>query len=340
MRVTAAKLRRLIHGIALGRDAPTRSLTAHEPAQFRELKRAHARWWNPDNVVGLCIARKVANGKGGAIALQVLVREKLPKHRVPPRQRVPESIEADLVGLAKRIPTDVRAVGKGRLEVLVSDDRPVLPGFCVGGRRTGSGTLACVVRSRSDGSLLGLSCGHVIARYGLANAGEDVLAPSYEDSIANDLPLTPLGQLVTVLPVDFADSSATENVDAATFAANSSNDLDKRIALIGAPNGVRSSIALDLPVHKVGYASEHTTGIVQALHVMAALPYRKPRGGFADALFADLIGISTFAQPGDSGALVLDEDNAAVGLHMGGFSGMSVCMPIGRVLDAVDCDLA
>jgi hypothetical protein len=340
MRVTPARLRRLIHGIALGRDIPARSATDHEKAEFRDLKRTHARWWNPENVVGLCVARKVANGKRGGIALQVLVREKLPQHHVPLRQRIPESIEANLTGLAEKIPTDVRAVGKGRLQVLVSGDRPVRPGFCVGGRRTGSGTLACVVCSRQDSSLLGLSCGHVIARYGQANVGEDVLAPSYENSIANDLPLTPLGQLVTVLPVGFDDASATENVDAATFAPNSASDLDKRIALVGAPNGVRSAIALDLPVQKVGYASEHTTGVVQALHVMASLPYLKPDGSFADALFSDLIGISSFALPGDSGALVLDQDNAAVGLHMGGFSSMSVCMPIARVLDAVDCDLA
>ena len=91
---------------------------------------------------------------------------------------------------------------------------------------------------------------------------------------------------------------------------------------------------------RLGYATELTFGAVQALLVVAVLPYPNPDGTRADAVFAHQIGVTSFTQPGDSGALVLDEAGAAVGMHIGGFDGMSLCTPMQRVLDPVGCRLA
>jgi hypothetical protein len=341
MSVKTGTFRNLIHAIGIGPKATERRRSPAWRAA-NDLRLEHAGWWQDRNVVGMCIARKVQGGKQGGLTLQVLVREKLPHGRLRRERRIPEEIETAGFGMPARVRTDVRAVGTGRLDSLVSDARPILPGFSIGGRRTGSGTLACAVRSRATQARLGLSCGHVIARYGMASPGERVLAPSYDDALAADmLPLTPLGTLVTVLPVGFEDADASSNVDAATFAPNSESDLDTHLALLGvAPTGVRSSCPLGLPVRKVGAATEVTFGEVQALHLLAALPYRSQDGRTREALFADLVGVSSFTQAGDSGALVIDEAGAAVGLHIGSFRGMSVCMPLGRVLEAVNSDLA
>jgi len=340
--VSPAKVRWLIHAIAFGRDADIPLSARHASAALDSLKNRHARWWNDENVVGLCVARKLKDGRRlRGVSLQVLVRE---KRRLPRSDRycVPRTVDGRAIGIPDPFDTDVRAVGAWRPEVLVSDARPVLPGFNVGGERVGSGTLTCVVRSRSDRKLLGLSCGHVIARSGLAAPGEPVMAPSYENAVANELlPMTPVGRLAAVLPIGFEETDAARNVDAATFEPTAGKALDSQIAVLGKrPTGLRSSVTLGLLVQKVGYATEHTVGVVQALDVTACLQYPKPDGSSGDALFADLIGISSFTQPGDSGALVLDDSGAAVGLHIGSFNGMSVAIPMKRVLDAVDCELA
>jgi hypothetical protein len=77
---------------------------------------------------------------------------------------------------------------------------------------------------------------------------------------------------------------------------------------------------------------------VQALDVLA-VPLPEARRRPRRRPFPDVIGVSRFTDAGDSGALVLDEEGAAVGQHFGSFDGMSVCMPIQRVLDAVGCEL-
>jgi hypothetical protein len=337
--LSSEKMQRLIHGIALGRDPGLR--THRGKGDLRDLRRAHAAWWNHPNVVGLCFARKLQGGMLRSPALQVLVREKLAKKRVQPRHRIPEEVEGHPVGIKGRVPTDVRAVGEGRLEVLVSADRPIRPGYNVGGERTGSGTLTCAVRSRNGGARLGLSCGHVLARFGSAAPGERVLAPSYENIVANDYPQIPLGTLVAVLPIGFADSDATRNVDAATFLPDSQQELEDALAILGVrPEIVRPDIPLGLPVRKVGYATELTVGVIQALHVLVTLTYPRSGKGVGDALFADQIGVSSFTQEGDSGALVVDDAGSAVGMHFASFEGMSICTPMSKVLGAVGCDLA
>lgn len=340
MPLTVENARRLIHAIAFGAGPAARPPARRRRDPLAELKREHARWWSQRNVVGLCLARK-ASGATQPLAIQVLVRRKIARG-LPERLLVPRELDGGPVGIRARVLTDVREVGRGRLDVLVSPDVPTQPGFNVGGASSGSGTITCAVRPRGGGDRLGLSCGHVIARFGQAQPGDAVLLPSTEKALSLGLPAAPpFGRLVSVLPVGFDDADAATNVDAATFRPDRPGDLEASIAVLGArPRSVRGEVPIGLPVRKVGYATELTFGAVQALHVVAVLPYAGAGGTRSDAMFADQIGVSSFTQPGDSGALVLDEDGAAVGMHIGGFDGMSVCTPMARVLDAVGCRLA
>jgi len=133
---------------------------------------------------------------------------------------------------------------------------------------------------------------------------------------------------------------AANNVDAATFVPDVASALSAVVALLGIrPKTIRDNVTLDLPVRKVGFKTGLTFGKVQALNLLASMPY-PGEDGPQDVWFADQIGISTFTDEGDSGALVLDEAGAAVGLHIGSFNGMSICTPIRRVLAAVGCKLA
>jgi hypothetical protein len=338
MSLTHATMRRIVHAIGLGRDPALRS-TRKEAALAMQLE--HARWWNDRNVVGLCFAAKVRNGRTEDVTLQVHVRRKRRKDRVPEKHRVPPFVMGQGLGCNKKIWTDVREVGLGRLHVLVSPQRPARPGFNIGHQSGGAGTLSCVVVSRQTGERLGLSCGHVIARSGQASPGERVLVPSLDEAQANGwLSSASFGNLVTVGSIGYDANDATTNVDAATVRPDRINMLDDAVALLDAtPSGIHNLPALHTPVKKVGSATELTAGTVQAIHWLASLPFDKDDGS-KDVWFADLIGISHFAAEGDSGALVLDEQNAAIGIHMGEYKGLSVCAPIQHVLDGVDCDLA
>jgi hypothetical protein len=327
MPVSSGDMRSVVHAIAFG-------------AQPR-LALQHARWWDDPNVVGLCYAPKVRRGREEDRALQVLVRTKRSPGRVPAHRRVPPSIDLRPLGLRGKVATDVREVGRSRLEVLIGQERPVRPGFNIGHRRGGSGTLACAVRSLDTGERLGLSCAHVIARHGRALPGERVLVPSLDEARALELLWdAPFGSLVRVGPIGFGFDQARSNVDAATVRPDDPAALDNQLARLDVrPSALRDEVALGLMVQKVGSATELTFGRVEAEHLVLSLPFQDDRGLQKEVWFADLLGITRFTAAGDSGALVLDLEGRAVGLHLGGFQGLSVCMPIRRVLESLRCEL-
>ena len=332
-------MRRIVHAIAFGRDPHAREGGGAATA----LRDAHARWWDDRNVVGLCFAPKTRRGRVLDIGLQVHVRRKRARESVPAARRIPAWVSAESIGQHGKLWTDVREVGTGRLDVLASAARPVHPGFNIGHEASGSGTLACAVRCRATGDRLGLSCAHVIARGGEAEAGERVLVPSLPEALGNGwLAEASFGALVATGRIRPGFDQAIRNVDAATVRPDDDAALDAAIALLGiTPSGVRAPVTIGTPVRKVGYATERTVGVVEAVSWVLSLPFERDDGTVQNVWFADHVGISHFAAEGDSGALVLDGASAeAVGMHMGTSGGLSVCAPMEHVLDGVGCDLA
>jgi hypothetical protein len=326
-------LKRAVQAIGLVFPQEDRIHAAH----LKRFGEAQQRWWRHDNVVGVCIARKRRNGRlEKTYCLQVLVRKKT--RRVADKYCVPEELTSR--AFAKPLKTDVRAVGDVRLESLVTEQRPAHPGFDVGNRLGGSGTLTCVVKNQ-QGERLGLSCAHVLAPDGPTSIGNGpagtVLCPSLDSAKAlGVLAAARLGLLTQVRMPSFDPAAAATNLDAALFAPNDPTALDRVVADINvAPTGINDNVTHGLKVHKVGAVSGETQGSVQATGLLIKIPY-----GNDEATFANHIAISSFTQPGDSGALVLDEQNQAVGLHLGSANGLSICTPIRRVLDAFGCQFA
>jgi len=198
------------------------------------------------------------------------------------------------------------------------------------------------VKDRITGKHCGLSCAHVLAPKGTSSIGARVGAVIYCPSVgsAEDLDVldeAPIGRLVRVAPLSFGDGDPTMNVDAALFETDTPGLLDARVAQLGSiPKGINTRPSVGLRVRKVGAISEQTHGRVQALALCAKVPYGRSKW----ATFVDQIGITSFTRPGDSGSLVVDEDRRAVGIHFASFDGMSLCTPMRRVLDALDCTLA
>lgn len=332
--------RDLVRAIAFGRLGDEKGRRSLDRGA-RLLHEKHASWWKQRNVVGLAVGRKIKAGRRGALALVVFVRRKLAPERVLPKYYLPSAVDGSQIGIRGSIPVDVQKVGKGRAEALISANRPAHPGFGVGNRVGGSGTIGCVVQSRSTSQQVGLTCAHVLAPVSTASPGDRVLVPSLADARASHVVArAPIGVVDKLLPPDFSDSAVASNVDVATFLPTNPAGLDSRIAIVGkTPSSVLSSVSVGLPVQKVGASSELTTGEVKFVHMVFWLAYPTPAGDEVTAGFEDVIGVSHFSSPGDSGSLVISDDGKAVGVVLGSTPEFTICLPIQRALDALQCDL-
>jgi hypothetical protein len=329
-------VRKLLHLIAFADPE------AQKHKHAKKTLKKHQTWFSQKNVVGLCISRKLAGSERTKdISLQVLVRKKRPAHRLSKHQLIPGVIQTDMLGIGASIITDVLEVGDARLESLATASRPLFPGFSVGHRFGGSGTLGCAVRSLESNQLLGLSCAHVVALSGEAPIGTLVLAPARDEALAlHVLSRARFGRLKQVGQLKTGFENALVNVDAATFSPNMPGSLGAAMAVsLATPTGVLSSVREGMAVTKVGARTRQTSGTVVATDVLTSLPYPLS-AGTRDIWFSGLIGISQFTADGDSGALVMDSGNHAVGLHIGSNQGMSLAIPIKRVLDAMNSSLA
>lgn len=339
-KLTRTAGRHLVNAIAFGRPEHEKGRPS-PPAWTKALHEKHASWWKQRNVVGLAVGRKVTAGRHGGLSLVVFVSRKIPRERVPAKHLVPSAVDGSKVGIRDSIPTDVQQVGKGRIDALISADRPARPGFDVGHRVGGSGTIGCVVQSRATSQRLGLTCAHVLAPVSTASPGDRVLVPCLIDARATHvLGRARIGVVDQLLPPSFSDSAVATNVDVATFLPTNPATLDSKIAIVGKPpSSVLSNVTVGLAVRKVGASSELTTGVVRFIHMVFWLAYPTPAGDEVTAGFQDVIGISHFSSPGDSGSLVIGDNGKAVGVVLGSTPELTICLPIQRALDALQCDL-
>jgi hypothetical protein len=197
---------------------------------------------------------------------------------------------------------------KGRFEAAA---RPVEGGHSIGhGSTSGeTGTMGCVVKNKS-GDRFGLTCNHVIADLNNAVRGTTkVWSPGSGDGgTSSDL----LGVVHDYVPLAFGGSY--NDVDAALAKPNAPSDLDPIVHGIGTVNGWTSTINFGDEVQKSGVETGVTNGKYR-LQVNGLVTF----AGGKTALFQNLLGIigtsttSDFAEKGDSGAVVLNDNSEIVG---------------------------
>ena len=138
---------------ALGADRAADRLQSH-------------RWGWRSNLIGVGVARKVADGKAGdPLCITFYVRRKSPKSRLHPKQIVPAQLR--LRALGRTVLTDLVEV-PGTLICHAPDDRvrPLQPGVEVSHvSGPGLGSLCAIVQR--GGKVFGLGCSHVLARCGI-----------------------------------------------------------------------------------------------------------------------------------------------------------------------------
>jgi len=309
------------------------------------------------NVIGLGIGYKETAGKSTKeLSLMVLVRDKPELKALSKKDVVPKTIDG--------VQTDVLKVGK----VVAYDTsrerhRPAIPGVSIGHFAVHAGTFGVVVRDAQTNELLILSNNHILANGNNAQLGDPILQPAPADGgkleqdefahlyrfiklkyvraepakdseekciianiIANVLNAIAFGlgsgtrlTPVKIRPVNYADAALAKPLQ--------DNDISTEIMHIGQVTGTADAFA-GMPVKKSGRTTGLTNGIVKAVNGEIEIAF----AGERKAIFQNQIITGDMTEPGDSGSLLLDQQNRAVGLLCGGSQFVSVYNPIAIII--------
>jgi len=217
------------------------------------------------------------------------------------------------------------------IEALRQRVRPVMGGFSVGHYRITAGTIATCVYDLwpfpgIPEKYYILSNNHVLANSNNARIGDPILQPGPYDG--GTVPGDIVARLSRYVPIRFMAPGYTplNYVDAA-IAKGEFHNLNREIYWIGYVKQVKSNPRVGDLVEKTGRTTNFTTGRIIALHATVNVNY----GGGRVARFADQIVTSNMSAGGDSGSLVCDISEGAVGLLFAGSSRVTIVNSILQV---------
>ena len=279
------------------------------------------------NVVGLAFGNKLTNSiDTNEPCLIIFVIKKQSPSELNATDFIPKTY--------KGIITDVIETGELRHSSLTEKILPMQFGYSIGPSSfNGVGSSGCLVTDRC-GNYYILSNNHVLSIFDALPIGTPILYPGVLDGgrYPDDL----IGILCKKIPL--LTSSFGEDfinyVDCALVKIISPSMISKNIALVGPVKGVRDS-ELNMNVKKVGRSTELTTGKIVQLD--ALLKVTNLQG--EDIIYHNQITTTLMTDSGDSGSLLLDEDNNAVGLCFGNSDTISMVNPIKSVLTALNVSI-
>jgi hypothetical protein len=181
------------------------------------------------------------------------------------------------------------------------------------------GTLGCVLVSEGKRYILG--SGHVLSLRGQAQIGAPVYQPSSDDQ-ANRIGALYANNLVQYDSPNWLDAG---------IALADPGKVSAKIGDLGFPKGTALPPPVGALVRICGAASGVSPGIVKGVDQPAQIDYGIGDSGPV-AQFYGMTICTPYAQAGDSGSVVFDDDDRVVGLHVGGDGSISVFCPIQHVL--------
>lgn len=311
------------------------------------------------NVVGVGIGIKEKNGKKtGEEVVMVLVEKKLPVQQLRSFDIVPMSLEG--------CKTDVLEIGDLQfLNTRSERMRPAPAGVSIGHYKVSAGTLGAIVKDSKTGVPLILSNNHVLAngtngRDKKVKKGDPVLQPGKYDDGSN--PEDVIGHLERFIPIrrgrevsgcPIASSlerlgnellypirpdyevklykrGAENIVDCAVAKPVSPGAIDNTILGIGKIQGIKEP-EVDLKVKKSGRTSGVTSGTIKAINTTLQVKMSDNE----TVTFKDQFITEPMSKSGDSGAILLDENNNAVGLLFAGSEKATAYNRIKNVMEAL-----
>lgn len=286
--------------------------------------------WHAEHLMAIpgVVGTGVGIGSDGMPVIKIYTR----------RGRVPE-----LPGNLSGIPVKVEAIGM--VVALASNGydptaryaRPVPIGISTGHPDISAGTIGARVKDEAGG-LYALSNNHVYADANLAKKWDRVVQPGSYDG--GSLPEDEIGRLADFIEIDFDGGN---NIVDAAIALTDSSLLDTSTVAegYGPPNMATRTAYIDQAVQKCGRTTGCTSGYVSEISVTLNVCYEGTIFVCSKyARFVDQIGISpgTFSSSGDSGALIVSNDEARnpVALLFAGSSSLTFGNPIDAVLSSLN----
>jgi hypothetical protein len=207
--------------------------------------------------------------------------------------------------------------------------RPAVPGMSIGHKKVTAGTFGAVVYDNSTGQPLILSNNHILAnssngKDGRARIGDSIYQPGTVDGGSKFANI--IGKLAKYVTLD--EYPKPNEVDCALAKPLKKYLINSEIIGIGEVKGITDPV-LGMTVIKSGRTTDVTTGTIKVLDVTSNVDY----GGGRVLRFENQIYTTKMSEGGDSGSLVLDENNMAVGLLFAGSSQGTLVNPIKPVLD-------
>jgi hypothetical protein len=256
---------------------------------------------------------EVGNGRQ---ALQEIIEERIPSGAT--REFFAPALAP---GLAPGLAT-------ARPQVLTPRVRPVHGGVSIGHYKITAGTLgACVYDTQSFPGIppkyYVLSNNHVLANSNNARIGDPILQPGPYDggTPENDT----VAWLSRFVPIKYMqDGNAPLNYVDAAIAEGDFKDLDRRQYWVGDVKRINAAPQIDTMVQKCGRTTNYTTGRVLNINATVDVNY----GNGLVARFANQILTTPMSAGGDSGSLVCDLEEGAVGLLFAGSPNVTIMNPI------------
>lgn len=316
-----------------------------------------------DNVVGLGHGNKRVRGEiTRQKSIVFLVRKKYSTSQLNRSSIIPKKIDG--------VFTDVIEVGDITFQDLHKQKlRPAQPGVSIGHYKISAGTLGAVVQDRNSKELLLLSNNHVLANLtdGSDNRsiiGDKILQPGTFDG--GDKENDVIGYLSRFIPIHkdssnprckyailfesimnkiinlfrphyrigvIRETELINTVDCAVATPVLPDSISPNILEIGEVIGCKDATP-GMMVKKSGRSSGVTHSIVLATDVTFKIGVNPQES----AIFCDQILTGPLSVPGDSGSLVLSEDNYAIGLLFAGSDQATMCNKISNVLQALDIE--
>lgn len=221
-----------------------------------------------------------------------------------------EELDLRITGVV-RVHSSLAAGNTGRC-------RPLKAGFSIGHHHLTAGTLGAFVRRVNDGRLVLLSASHVLVEGNASSNNDAILQPGLQDG--GQMPDSRVGQLA-----DFVHLKSRGNLVDAAIATIDEKVMPDDLAIPGIGPPAEASTA-DLPsivqqktpVRKVGRSTGLTSGSVST--IVRNFPVQYADGVIRRFDFVLEIAPTkgSFSQEGDSGSLVVDDENRAVGLLLAG----------------------
>lgn len=275
-------------------------------------------------------------------SLIILVKTKLPLDQLSEDQRIPQSInglKTDVIEVGEFQAQDVAAVPELIEKTINESDlfqdvqrtsrvRPAVPGLSIGHYKVTAGTFGAVVYDLKTGEPLILSNNHILAnssngRDGRAKIGDPILQPGAADGGLSSANV--LAKLMRYYTLDEAPQA--NEVDCALARPIKKELIAPGILGIGLVSGV-SKAAAGMSVKKSGRTTGITEGQIRAVNVTTSVNYGQGRV----LKFANQIFTTKMSEGGDSGSLVLDANNKAIGLLFAGSDQGTLLNPIETVL--------